>query len=262
MNIFQYARISILGKVKFLADIFFKMYSKTSSALNVNPFEIPIIIISYNQLNFLERLISFLEESGYQRIVVVDNNSTYPPLLEYLKRISHKHQVHFLNENHGHMVFWKLPELYRKYGKSYYAVTDADILPLEDCPKDFMHVFKSILDRHGRVNKVGFSLYLDDIPDTNSKKEQILEWETKYWSKPIEGGHYLAHIDTTFALYRPLRFSVKLFFYSGIRTKSPYLARHGGWYIDENNLTEEQQFYINTASSSSSWLSLQKNSPS
>jgi len=43
-------------------------------------------------------------------------------------------------------------------------------------------------------------------------------------------------------------------FLKAIRTNLPYTARHGGWYVDPSNLTEEQKYYIQTANNSSSWL--------
>ena len=76
---------------------------------------IPIFIISYNRLSYVEQMICWLEKSGYTNIHVIDNASTYPPLLEYYKTLTYK--VHFMKENYGHMVFWKCGEFekYRKY---------------------------------------------------------------------------------------------------------------------------------------------------
>lgn len=32
-----------------------------------------------------------------------------------------------------------------------------------------------------------------------------------------------------------------------------FLAKHGGWYVDPNNLSNEEKYYIETATKSSSW---------
>jgi nucleoside-diphosphate-sugar epimerase len=56
----------------------------------------------------------------------------------------------------------------------------------------------------------------------------------------VENGNYISEIDTTFALYRPENlFNKRSNFFKAIRTKVPYIARHGGWYIDSQNLNAE-----------------------
>ena len=249
----------IKGKYNLLVNIIrnlrFYFYKKTSSYKNIDIYNIPIIIISFNQLFYLKNLIDSLKQYGYKNIVIIDNASTYKPLLDYFETIRNQITLILLNENHGHQVFWKLNEINKKYVQNYYVVTDPDINPMEDCPKDFLKYFKTILDKNFKINKVGFSLYLDDIPDTNPDKNKIVLWESKFWQNKNEEGNYIASIDTTFALYKPKRFSKISIFYKAIRTQKPYTARHGGWYVDPENLTNEQEFYINTSNASSSWLS-------
>lgn len=216
--------------------------------------KIPIIIISFNQLLYLKKLIGFLTKCGYKNIVIIDNASTYPPLIEYLKDLEKVCTIHRQTENYGHLVFWEKKELYEEYAKGYYVVTDADVVPDDFCPSDFLGYFKSLLDKNHKISKVGFSLRLDNIPETNPNKKTILEWEKKYWTHKVDEDNYSADIDTTFALYRPKYFKLdQENFMRAIRTKSPYLATHGGWIIDKDNFTEEQKYYMQTANESSSW---------
>lgn len=251
----KYYQIKII-----IRNLKFYLFTKISSnSKNLNVFDIPIIIISFNQLFYLKKLIDFLKESGYKNIVIIDNNSTYKPLLDYFETIKNEVKLHLLNENFGHSVFWKINEINQKYTHGYYALTDPDINPYENCPKDFLKHFKNILDKNINISKVGFSLSIDDIPENNENKSKILLWENKFWELENKDGDFIAEIDTTFALYKPIRFSDAENFYKAIRTKKPYIARHGGWYIDHKNLTMEQEFYINTANSSSSWLSKKSN---
>ncbi|WP_051199825.1 glycosyltransferase [Christiangramia echinicola] len=226
----------------------FKRYQKN------DPKTYPIIIISFNQLEYIKKLIQFLQASGYKNIIIIDNNSKYPPLIKYLRELEKDLIVHRLKYNYGHKVFWKITRFYKLYGRGYYAVTDADILPNSDCPKDFMHQFKLVLDSNPEYTKVGFSLNLNDIPFYNPHRDKILKWESKFWKTKDENGNFIADIDTTFALYRPnFFFEIKNRFYKAIRLKPPYSARHGGWDIDPSNLTEEQTFYMESVNSSSSW---------
>ncbi|TXB65410.1 glycosyltransferase family 2 protein [Vicingus serpentipes] len=220
-----------------------------------NPKNIPVIIISYNQLFHLKQLVDFLLLNKHQDIVIIDNNSTYIPLLTYFDEIEKNNNVtiHKLRENFGHLVFWKNKELFEKYSKGYHIVTDADIVPHEKTPSNYLSVFLKLLNTNKDITKVGFSLYLDDIPDYNPNKKNIINWENQFWQNKINK-HYLSSIDTTFAMYRPNYKRNNHNFLSGIRTNKPYTARHGGWYINPKALTEEQLFYIKTANSSSSWL--------
>jgi len=242
-NIFQKSRL----RFHYLKNSLFNYLVKKQ---NSNYKSIPIIIISYNQLSYLRQLIKFLWDHNYRNIVIIDNNSSYPPLLKYLHEIGDRISVYKLKENYGYRVLWKKKELFSKYTKGYYVITDPDIIPIENCPKDFLKYFKKILDQTPQIDKVGFSLQLTNIPDANPNKDKILIWEEKYWQKVDRNGNYIAEIDTTFALYRPGNPFVT---YRGIRTKYPYSAYHKGWEIDPANLTSEQKFYYNTANDSASW---------
>lgn len=219
----------------------------------INYKSIPVIIISFNQLYYLKQLVFFLKKNGYCNIVIIDNNSTYKPLLDYFDIIDSTVIIHRLKENFGHMVFWKNEELFEKYSKGYYIVTDPDIVPVSECPKNFILYFKRILDRNDEVTKVGFSLRIDDIPDSNPNKQKVINWEQQFRKNIKNDGNFKAPIDTTFALYKPSYKYNNEDFYDAIRTKEPYCAIHGGWYLDIENLTEEQAFYFANCNESSSW---------
>ncbi len=231
------------------------MFNSTMKRHNENYKSIPIIIISFNQLFYLKELVGFLRKHEYNNIIVLDNNSTYLPLLEYFNSIENDVKIYRLSKNYGHRVFWKQKGVFKEYAKGYYVVTDPDVVPIDACPHDFLKHFKNILDANPEINKVGFSLKIDDIPNTNIEKETILKWENQFWKNQTENKNYIAKIDTTFALYRPRAVKpIWLDFFKAIRVGHPYIAKHGGWYIDSNNLTEEQEYYVKTVNKSSSWL--------
>ena len=64
----------------------------------------------------------------------------------------------------------------------------------------------------------------------------------------LEKDVYLAAVDTTFALYRPIR-SYRLFSY--IRTSGDMMAYHVPWYYTPDNLPEDEKYYSIHANSSS-----------
>ena len=226
-----------------------------------NPKTIPIVIISFNQLFYLKKLINFLTKRNFSNIVIIDNNSTYPPLLEYFDIISNESniKIHRLNKNVGHLVFWKEKQIFKKYSKGYYVITDADIVPNESTPDDFMEKFLNLLNKNIHISKVGFNLCIDDIPNTNPNKKYLVFWEKQFWKNKVND-YYIAYIDTTFALYRP-RFKRKKArkFLEAFRLDKPYSAIHGGWYLNPQKLTEEQEYYISTASKSSTGWATDKN---
>lgn len=246
-NVFMYLKQNIL----LFYYTYFNIITKNQ---NQNFKQIPIIILSFNQYFYLKQLVEFLLKNKYSNIIILDNNSTYVPLLAYLEEIKTHVTLHKLKTNEGHMVFWKNKEIFDMYSKGYYVVTDSDIVPVENCPSDFLLHFKKILDSNYQISKVGFSLKIDDIPNANSNKQKIVDWESKFWQTLDKQGNYIAPIDTTFALYKPNSYHIANdFFYKAIRVKKPYLAVHGGWYIDTAHLNEEQSYYYKTANSSSSW---------
>lgn len=209
----------------------------------MNNRDIDIFIISYNRLSYLKRLVEWLENAGFEKMHIVDNASTYPPLLEYLS-VS-KHQVYRMDKNYGHLVIWESGKFKDIIDKKNYIVTDCDILPVEECPLDVGGYFLRILEKYQDVTKVGFALKIDDLPDHNSSKSAVIEWEKQFWEKTVEAGIFEASIDTTFALYRPGVYPTSKKWWKSIRTDHPYIARHLPWYTDTANPSDEDIFYQN-----------------
>ncbi len=218
---------------------------------------IPVIIINFNQLFYLKQLIDFLIKREFKNIVIIDNASTYQPLLDYYTEIQDVVTVEKMNTNSGHDVFFKNKDLQRKYGKGFYFLTDSDIVPNDNLPKDFETVMLNYLFKYyKKINKIGFAIDTQDIPDYYPLKEKVQAWEKRFWEDELEKNVYFAFIDTTFALYKP-KYPKTIFnlfkFMTAIRMAGDFTCKHGGWYLNPNALTEENLFYIKTANQSSSW---------
>ena len=232
---------------------------KQSSTLVINqrqnPLSIPVVIINYNQLEYLKKLIDFLIARNFENIIIIDNASSYPPLLKYYEEVEKQVTIEKLNTNYGHRVFYENDELFEKYGKGYYILTDADVVPNENLPENFMNQMIKLIDKYyKKISKVGFALDLDSIPDEYPLKEKVINWEKQYWQKEIEKDVYFAPVDTTFALYTPNSRNRNLKeFLQAIRIGGNFTALHGGWYVNPAKLTDEQLYYIKTAKVSSSW---------
>lgn len=214
---------------------------------------IPIIINNFNRLTTLKKLIQSLEIRGYYNIKIIDNNSTYPELLEYYKTT--KYKVYKLNKNIGFKALWKT-KVFFLHMFDFFCYTDSDLEIVEECPDDFMNVFYNYLKSNPDVHKIGFSLKIDDLPDHFDKKNEVIEWESKFQQNKIDGNFYIAPIDTTFALYRPFSRrgkrdgSIKM-----IRTGHPYEIRHLPWYVNSNKLSKEEIYYLNSVKQPTHWTS-------
>lgn len=212
--------------------------------------QIPIIINNFNRLEYPRRLIDYLTERGYDNIYIIDNHSTYPPLLEWYAKCPY--DIIRLKENVGYLSFNKT-DIHRMFADRYFVYTDPDVLPAEECPDDFLEHFYRLLQRYPEAAKVGFSLKIDDLPDHFADKKHVIEWEKRFWQKPIEPDVYEADIDTTFALYRPNfpvgsgRWGMRL------RTGGRYTARHLPWYIDSANLSDEERYYQSSVKTAAHW---------
>ena len=141
----EFLKVNVVKLKRLLSFVWQNVFNDEVRRQRKNHQLIPIIIISFNQLFYLKRLIDFLYSKDYKNIVVIDNNSTYKPLLQYFDAVEGKIKIHRLKQNHGHLVFWKVEELFEKYSKGYYVVTDPDINPIPECPEDFLQYFKKIL---------------------------------------------------------------------------------------------------------------------
>lgn len=201
--------------------------------------QFPIFIISRDRLSCLQQLVAWLEKAGHERIYIVDNDSTYEPLLEWYKTTPH--EILWQYGNTGHNGIWYNGTIEKVAGDDYFVVTDPDVVPTEECPLDAVDYFKSLLDRFPDRTKAGFSLKIDDLPDHYKFKNEVIAHEGNYmsWGDPREN-FVFAPIDTTFALYLPYA-SPDISF--SVRTKAPYEARHLPWYIDSNNIDQEEKYY-------------------
>jgi hypothetical protein len=145
-----------------------------------------------------------------------------------------------------------LPDLWRRIRSNFYVYTDSDIVPDSGCPDDVVEKFLALLLSHWWVDKVGFGLRIDNLPDSYEKKDAVLGWEAKHWEREVEPGVFRAPIDTTFALYRPFARG-----WSGrsLRTGLPYVAVHTPWYEDSLNPSIEEIHYAKSARAGiSTWL--------
>ena len=195
MSIFKTLTYNIGSYYYFLREII-------SPSLIRDAKEIPIIINNFNRLTTLRLLTETLTACGYTNIYILDNASTYPPLLEYYKTCPFT--VFHLNQNLGFKALWKSP-LKKRFCNDYYIYTDSDVIPSDYCPKDFIDYFFKELKKHPFARKIGFSLRIDNIPDSYIHKEEVINLEKQYYLKPAEGCCiYWCSVQTSFGIRKTI----------------------------------------------------------
>lgn len=209
----------------------------------------PILIICRDRLAPLQELLGWLSSAGYERPVLIDNSSTYPPLVEFLAGTDV--EVIRLDQNLGHLAPWRSPIVQEAFGSTGpVIVTDCDVVPDAACPDDAVEHLAEVLLRQADIDKAGLGLRIDDLPDDYELKEQVIAWERRFWEKEISPGVFDAEVDTTFALYRELGTTHQTT--RAVRTGGDYVARHLSWYASTARPTEEQAFYREHADGSTS----------
>lgn len=227
-----------------------------TAPINVEEYQhIPIYIINRNNLDRGFRdLVNWLINAGSQNIEVLDNESSYRPLLEYYESCPVK--ITKLGENRGPWWFWD--NKMHLQTMTPYIVTDSDVVPDKDCPHDLVRKMLEVFVRYKNDGcmKVGPGLRTDNLPDYYSAKQEVIEREHGNSSRLMpEGDVFRASIDTTFALYWTKQNNSLP---SGphdqhYRLAQPYVVEHRPWYIDKDCLTEEDHYYKATCGKWSNW---------
>ncbi|VVC06062.1 Uncharacterised protein [uncultured archaeon] len=197
---------------------------------------IPIFINNFNNLTRgFHQLIEWLHQAGHWNLYVIDNSSTWEPLLDYYQTL--QATIIKCNQNLGCDAFWKLGISWE--GK--FILTDPDVVPDENCPKDLVRKMVEVSDRYHPA-KVGPALRIDNLPDHYRYKKDMLKSEGKYWQNRLDSECWNALIDTTFALYDNSSWG-RFPPVHHIRLDFPYVAEHIPWYDNSSLPNEERDFY-------------------
>jgi len=200
---------------------------------------IPVFIICRDKVKDLKVLVNWFKANGFNNICLVDNDSSYPPLLEYYDSIDCRVIKLMANLGAGSPWIRKVVQTLAK--DSYYIVSDPDIAPIEECPSNAIEYFYELLQKYPQFEKVGFSLKLDDLPECYQFRDEVITWEKQFYKNELEPSVYQSFIDTTLALYRPG--SLRGVGRPCIRVGYPYEARHMPWYSNSAELTDEEVYY-------------------
>ena len=213
---------------------------------------LPVIINSFNQFTYLKNLVEKLEEQQFKNIVVLDNASTYQPLLTYYETLKQENRaviVYYLENKGPH--FFHLSGYYKLFGSIPHFYTDPD-LSFDILAPDFATELVTLAEKYS-IFKVGPALEIpgpqelrDGIyTEYKGQRYSIPEWEAQYWADTVEPGvYYPGHIDTTFHLFYPANYKKGAAIIDGVRVgKAGFVFKHLPWVNSFPIPEEELRFY-------------------
>lgn len=218
-----------------------------------------MFVPSFNAVTYLKMMVEQLSDLGCRNIIVVDNASTYKPMLSYLNRLPAAVTVVKLKQNLGPRNLVYDPLNFSVFPKLF-CVTDPDLVFNSEMPRDFIEQLLNI-SMELECGKVGLALDISDrekmIQDDIRVGERLKIWEheARHWKQKIynlSDGQpvFKAEIDTTFALYnkdffQPFdggRFSLGKFL-SATRVGGNFTCQHLPWYKENGLPAEEESYY-------------------
>lgn len=216
--------------------------------------KIPIIINNRNLLTLPSKMVDVCKTfDDVGDVIIVDNNSTYEPLLEWYK--TNPCEIVY-SENNGQSCPWII-NLHQKLGAKYYVVTDPD-LDLSQTPKDCLLFIKDKMEKYQDYSKIGLSLYNWQVPENSPYHHFLKTWAIVNWDENSVSDGLLVNqlIDTTFGMYDidKSRNSGK-----NCATYLPYSARHVPWEMTNDVIMDMKEkdfeyfYYLSSATSASSF---------
>lgn len=194
-----------------------------------------VVINNRNRLSTTKKLVEDLLERNTKQIWILDNGSTYEPLLDWYQTLPNEVEVKRY-DNHGYLAIFSTG-LINQIEEEWCFYTDSDIELNPKMTKDYqeaMLYYAHALDS----KKISLALDISDLPDHYWFKEQVKRNEGRWWLDEVEPNVFRADTDTTFSLIQ------KCDQFSSFRLGGDFTSKHIPWYIDLDNLTEEETYYI------------------
>lgn len=223
---------------------------------------IPLIIPVFNQLTYTRNLINWFRwYYPENKIYIIDNGSTYEPLIDYYKETGayYYNKMYLDNINlltsHDNNFIENLRGFLSENIYDYYIISDPDIMPHPNTPPNFLEIFKDAIDNKG-FHRAGFGLITDDLPEELNEREMIIGNESALLNQPIpfyfnekRYDGFKAPLDTTFCLYKRDNggWSSPMNGNDWGNCLRLFKAHHLGWYVNPNFVNEEMDYYFKSA---------------
>jgi hypothetical protein len=199
------------------------------------------VIPVFNQFTMLKNTIEKLSRFGLKRILILDNGSSFPPLVGFYSQTDISVCVHhgnpgprYYTESH---IWNQLPETF--------FVTDPDLEYPSDIPDTLVEDMIGLSEKN-RWGKLGLALNKDcKHLFTENVRNNIDGWEGGYWHEQIDtmpGGDpvWNALTDTTFHMNNKKYYGE---FFRSPRIGGRYTLLHYGWHKDRPGTVEENDYF-------------------
>ena len=230
---------------------------------------IPIVVICYNNYRYVANTlaqIAKINKDYYANIIILNNASTCPETIAYLKSVSCVSGVSGVSviNNVGNLGPW-ITHMNNRHIYDLlpdkYIITDPDLKLNEKIPCNFIEILANLSDTY-KTSKIGFALDISDHEQFHTTKEYmanqtIREWETQFWKKKIDTSSisadtaataayelYDADIDTTFCLMN--KTNIMMGYDNKIRVAGDFTAKHIPWYIENEVYNLYDSYILNT----------------
>ncbi len=208
---------------------------------------VPIFVPTFNNPTLLRGMLDQLLERGFANVTVLDNASTYPPMLALLDKVADRVHVHRFRRNLGPTAVLDDLRLWSALPRVF-CLTDPDLRFHEDMPEDFVDRLYELSKKYCK-GKVGLALDIsdptilrDDDFIINGGTYKIWEWEAHFWVHEVESDVYEAQVDTTFALYNKA-FHDPSQHLDALRVGGTFTCEHLPWRRDFALPQDELDFY-------------------
>lgn len=215
----------------------------------MNSCSIPIVIICYNNYQFVNNMIKQLESLiSCPNILIIDNNSTCKYTKNYINDCENKYNIVKCKINIGHLVW--MDKLIFNNLPDKFIVTDPDLQFNKNTPSNFIDIMIQISDQY-MSSKVGFALDISDPEKMfayhfcdffdNGGVTTICESQKQYWVDKVPNNDfemYFSNIDTTFCLFDKN--------YTGpqIRIAGDFTMKHLPWYTDIEGISKLSRYLM------------------
>jgi hypothetical protein len=137
-------------------------------------------------------------------------------------------------------VIFFTSNLWSTIDSDFYVYSDADLELNQEMPYNWQEIMLEYYNKHNGDLKIALSLRLDDIPDHYEFKDRVKAHQNVCWYPTEEENVYRAISDLQFCFDS----KTKGHRYDSLRLAGKFMARHVPWYLDFNNIDEEEKYYI------------------
>ena len=218
---------------------------------------IPIVIICYNNHEYVQNMLQTLNQEYLKNVIILDNHSDRRETIAFLNKVPVR--VHFNETNQGP---WVSPQnntqLYNSLPQRF-ILTDPDLQLNPKMPSDCIEQMVRLSERYPSASKIGLALDISDhelfFQENYTNDMSIHDHESQFWKERIVDPDYeLYHspLDTTFCLVNKALVDQS---HTHIRIGGVFTCKHLPWYksnpilsLYENYIRAKSNTTISTTS--------------